>query len=336
MTTHGDMRRYIRCGLREWCSAGCPHPAGSSVERGLLMKGRIFEIQRFSIHDGPGIRTTVFLKGCPLKCRWCHNPEGISPKPHLSFLPGKCIGCGYCLKACRRHAHRVVDGKHVLDRSLCQVCGECTKECYAGALELVGRDVTVGEVLDEVMRDKPFYLTSGGGMTLSGGEPLMQMDFTEALLKGARDERLHCCVETSGFAEFSQFERILSLVDLFLYDIKDIDDERHMQYTGVHNDVILRNVKKLHDHGAKVRLRLPIVPGWNDRDDHFRGVADLAKSMPNLDGIEIMPYHLLGTSKLDRMGFRRSEWIESRMPERETVERWISRFAELGVNVAVS
>ena len=300
------------------------------------MIGRIFEIQRFSIHDGPGIRTTVFLKGCPLKCRWCHNPEGISPKPHLSFLPDKCIGCGYCLKACRRHGHKMVEGRHVLDRDVCEVCGACTRECYAGALELVGRDVTVVEVLDEVMRDKPFYQTSGGGLTLSGGEPLMQFEFTEALLKGAKAEGIHGCIETSGFADFSRFERLLPLVDLFLYDIKDMDEARHIQFTGVSNDLILRNVKALHDRGAKVRLRLPIIPGWNDRDDHFQGVAGLAKAMPNLEGVQIMPYHVLGISKLDRMGFRRSDWAESRMPEPDTVAGWVARFAEFGLKVDVS
>jgi pyruvate formate lyase activating enzyme len=145
--------------------------------------GRIFEIQRFSIHDGPGIRTTVFLKGCPLRCLWCHNPEGVAPEPELSFLPDKCIGCRYCLSACSRQAHRAgEDGGHLLDRTRCVVCGECAKSCYSGALEVVGRDVTVEEALEEVLKDRTFYETSGGGMTLSGGEPLLQIDFTEALL----------------------------------------------------------------------------------------------------------------------------------------------------------
>ncbi|HNT87063.1 MAG TPA: glycyl-radical enzyme activating protein, partial [Candidatus Hydrogenedentes bacterium] len=148
--------------------------------------GMIFEVQRFSVHDGPGIRTTVFMKGCPLRCRWCHNPEGVSSKPELSFTPSKCIGCGYCLRVCPRNAHRFTDHGHELDRSVCAVCGSCTEECYARALELVGRETTAGETIDLVLRDRVFYETSGGGMTLSGGEPTFQFPFAEALLRLAR------------------------------------------------------------------------------------------------------------------------------------------------------
>lgn len=299
------------------------------------VKGKIFEIQRFSIHDGPGIRTTVFLKGCSLKCRWCHNPESISPKPLLSFLPDKCIGCGYCLKTCRRGAHQLADGKHVLDRSLCEVCGQCTLECYAGALEMVGREVTAGEVIDEVRRDEPFYRTSGGGMTLSGGEPLVQIEFSEALLKSAKETGLHCCMETSGCADFSRLERVMPLVDLFLFDIKDIDPAHHVEFTGVSNVLILENLRKLHDRGAKVRLRLPVIPGFNDREDHFRGVAELAKSLPQTEGVQIMPYHRLGISKLERMGFKRAEWADTTSPETETVNRWVEQFKALGIQVEV-
>ena len=232
-----------------------------SENTGRDLKGRIFEVQRFSIHDGPGIRTTVFLKGCPLRCRWCHNPESIASKPVLSFLPDRCIGCGYCLKTCSRNAHQLVNGKHTIDRRKCAVCGRCALECYSGALELVGKEVSVGEVLDEVMRDLPFYKTSGGGMTLSGGEPMQQFDFSEALLKGAKAAGLHCCIETSGFADFSRFDRVRSHVDLFLFDIKDTVDARHEEFTGVSNKLILENARKLAaDFKGRLVFRMPVVP----------------------------------------------------------------------------
>ncbi len=293
--------------------------------------GRIFDVQRFSIHDGPGIRTLVFMKGCPLRCAWCHNPEGTDAGPVLSFQPDRCIGCDSCLRACPHGAHRKEDGLHVLDRGLCEACGECAKECYAGALELVGRDATAEEVLDEVLRDRPFYETSGGGMTLSGGEPVMQMEFTEALLRGAKEEGLHCCVETCGAASLASFERVLPLVDLFLYDIKDTDEARHVEFTGAPLGPIIENLKALHERGARIILRLPLVPGLNDRDDHFRAVAALVKSLPALRGVGIMPYHTLGEGKLDRFGLSREGRFRCEPPEKELVARWGERLAKLGV-----
>ena len=266
------------------------------------MTGRIFDIQRFSIHDGPGIRTTVFLKGCPLACKWCHNPEGIARGPHLSFLPDKCIGCGYCFRVCPRGAHAVVDGAHVLGRGRCEVCGRCAAECYAGAIELIGRDVSVQDVMKEVLADKPFYHTSGGGMTLSGGEPLSQIDFSVALLEHAKDQGLHNCIETSSQAPWSSFERVLGLVDLFLCDIKDIDARRHAELTGVSNEVILANLRRLHETGATMLLRVPLVGGCNDMDDNLAGIAALAAELDGIEGVEIMKYHRLGTSKHARLG----------------------------------
>ncbi|MFW5798459.1 MAG: glycyl-radical enzyme activating protein [Planctomycetota bacterium] len=297
------------------------------------MTGRIFEIQRFSIHDGPGIRTTVFMKGCPLKCLWCHNPEGISREPMLSFMPEKCIGCGYCFRVCPQHAHGMSDGTHVLERELCRACGQCTTECYAEALELIGRDVTVDEVIDEVLRDKPFYETSGGGLTLSGGEPMMQVDFTEALLARARDEQLHTCMETCGFSSWDNYLRVLPMVDLFLVDVKDMDPARHREFTGVELAPIVQTIRKLHEAGKPLMLRLPIVPGYNDRDDHFVAVARLVKELPGLEGVEIMPYHRLGTSKVDRLGLDASTREQSSPPDDDMLRGWIDRFAELGVTL---
>ncbi|MGQ9632522.1 MAG: glycyl-radical enzyme activating protein [bacterium] len=298
------------------------------------VKGRIFDIQRFSIHDGPGIRTNVFMKGCPLRCLWCHNPESISPDPVLSFLPDRCIGCGYCFRVCPNEAHRMDPERgHTLDRGRCKVCGLCAKECYAGALELIGRDATVDEVIAEVLRDKSFYETSGGGMTLSGGEPMMQIDFAEAILKRAKEEELHCCVETCGFCNFSLFERIFDYVDLFIYDIKDIDESRHRDFTGVSNGPILRNVKALHDRKARILIRLPIIPGYNDRDDHFEGVAALFRGLPKIEGVEIIPYHRLGASKADRLGIDPKTRERSHPPDQKTVDVWIACLEELSVRV---
>jgi pyruvate formate lyase activating enzyme len=300
----------------------------------MTITGRVFDIQRFSIHDGPGIRTTVFYKGCPLRCLWCHNPEGISRGFHLSFFPDRCIGCGFCFTTCPNEAHQMVDGRHVIERDRCEVCGACTVECYSGALELVGRDTTVEAVLAEVMRDEPFYETSHGGMTLSGGEPMLQIAFTEALLRAAHENGLHCCMETCGYAPLAHYERILPYVDLFLYDIKETDRERHIAYTGVPPDLIFSNLRALHDWGAEISLRLPIIPGYNDRPDHFRAVAALARSHPRLRSVEIMPYHPLGTGKVERMGLSRDGREQSDPPSKETVSCWIDEFETFGVCLA--
>ena len=295
--------------------------------------GRIFDIQRFSIHDGPGIRTTVFLKGCPLNCIWCHNPESISAKPVLSFLPDRCIGCGYCFKVCQAGAHQMVDGKHIIDRTKCTACGECAKECYARAIELVGKTVTCEEVMKDVLADRPFYETSKGGMTLSGGEPLIQPDFSEALLTCARDEGLHCCVDTCGQVSWDVFERMLGLVDLFLYDVKDTNPQRHKENTGVDNILIQENLKKLHDAGGKIWIRIPLIPGCNDSDDNLAGMVKLFKNLPNIEAATIMPYHKLGQSKIDRFGLVTRSVLDAKPPSQQKLNHWINTLRSDGVNI---
>jgi len=319
------------------------------------MIGRIFDIQRFSTHDGPGIRTTVFLKGCPLRCLWCHNPEGLSPDPQLSFSPEKCIGCGNCVALCPNHVHRLEPSGegvvHVLNRERCRLCGTCANACVAGATEIVGRNVAVAEVMGEVLADRAFYGFSGGGLTLSGGEPMLQFDFSEALLRAAKGQGLHCCVETSGFAPRRHFESLLGLVDLFLYDYKETDPERHIEYTGVPNDLILENLRGLHAWGAQIALRCPIIPGLNDHEDHFAGIAALARQMPNLERIELVPYHPLGRGKIERLGMAASHWategnggqaprgapsqppLTAVMPDRAILAGWIGWFAARGIRV---
>jgi pyruvate formate lyase activating enzyme len=296
--------------------------------------GRIFDIQRFSVHDGPGIRTTVFLKGCPLRCLWCHNPESLSRKKQISFLPSKCIFCGECVRVCNVAAHILKDDEHNYNRDLCVACGRCVEACHPKALELIGRDVSPAEVLEEVLRDKPFYEHSGGGMTLSGGEPLMQAEFSAELLALAKAEGLHCCIETCGHVPWDTFENIRENVDLFMFDIKDTDPEKHKEFTGVDTELIQANLRKLYDTGASILLRLPTVPGCNDRKDHFEAIAKLVKDMPNLLGVEIMPYHRLGTGKRPRLGIKDELPIfDPETPDSFTVASWVTTLRELGVNV---
>ncbi len=266
------------------------------------MKGMVFDIQKFSIHDGPGIRTTVFLKGCPLKCLWCHNPESQQSGQEISFIPEKCIGCGWCFKNCPQKAHVMEDGKHVLRRELCIRCGKCTEKCYAGANTLIGKEMTVDEVIAEVLKDVPFYETSNGGMTISGGEPMAQFKFTQSLLKEAKKHKLHTCLETSGFAASEKLLRIREDVDIFLFDYKESDPARHLEFTGVTLAGIVSNLLEIDRLGSKIILRCPVIPGCNDTPLHFREIANLASRLSNVIEVNILPYHPLGKSKSARIG----------------------------------
>ncbi len=290
--------------------------------------GMIFDIQKFSIHDGPGIRTTVFLKGCPLDCLWCHNPESKDHAPEIAFDPARCIGCRACALACPEGGHTLDAAGHRYDRSLCRRCGTCAAACHAGALERIGREMTVAAVLEEVLKDRPFYETSGGGMTLSGGEPLLQPGFTRDLLAAAAAHGLHTCVETCGFAAWSDLQAILPLTGLFLYDCKETDPARHLACTGVASDPILDNLRRLDQAGAKLILRCPIIPGLNDRPDHLEGIARLANGLQHLLEINLMPYHPLGASKSARIGVAYP--LENKaFAEKERTEAWLAQVQRL-------
>lgn len=262
----------------------------------------MFNIQRFSIHDGPGIRTTVFLKGCNLSCFWCHNPESIRPQKQVQFFPQKCIGCGNCFEACPVHAHIMKDEQHVYDRSLCERCGKCVDLCYANALEMAGELKTVNEVLDVVERDRPFYDNSGGGMTLSGGEPLLPLSFSKALLEEGRQRGFHNAVDTAGNVSWDCFEEVLPLVDLFLYDLKHIDADRHREATGVENQRLLQNLSRLSETDKEVWVRIPLIPGFNDSPEVISAMADLLAGLPDLSRVELLPFHRLGEGKYASLG----------------------------------
>jgi pyruvate formate lyase activating enzyme len=259
----------------------------------------IFDIKRYAVHDGPGIRTTLFFKGCPLHCWWCHNPEGISPHRELIFRPKRCLDdCRLCLETCPEGALSKPDGKNIqLDRSRCRLHAHCAEACPTGALEMVGRLMTVPEVMKEVRKDRMFYERSGGGVTFSGGEPLQQIEFLDALLTECKKDGLHTVVDTSGHAPFERFETIRRKVDLFFYDVKVMDPARHREATGVSNSLILENLRRLAETDSRIQIRVPLVTGVNDDMNHTRALADFLKELPGVRDISLLPYHSMGSQK---------------------------------------
>ena len=274
--------------------------------------GSVFDIMHFSTRDGPGIRTTVFFKGCPLACLWCHNPESQSAKPELMFRPNLCIGCGECVDACEQDAIRMEDGLPLTDRELCILCASCSEVCSAEARVVVGCAMSVAQVLAEIEKDVVFYDESGGGVTFSGGEALLQRDFLAALLHACREKGISTALDTSGFAAWPVLESVLPLVDLFLYDLKAVDEETHRRFTGVSNRLILDNLRRLSQQGARIILRLPLIPGVNDSPSDLQAAAELASTLPHLEKMELLPYHEAGVEKYHRLG--RSYGLEETRP----------------------
>ena len=283
--------------------------------------GLIWNIQRFNVHDGRGIRTLVFFKGCPLRCKWCANPEGGRHVPEMKFLPDRCVGCGHCAAVCETGAAPGKNGGRLLRRQ-CIGCGHCAQVCPSGALALLGRWMSVQEILSEVLRDWAFYRRSGGGITLSGGEALMQADFAAELLKQARLEGLDTAVETCGAVPYENIEAVRRDVGTFLFDLKAMDGEQHRLLTGMDNDLILQNAKRLSETGARVVFRTPVIPSVNDSEENIGRAARFAADC-GAAGYELLPYHELGAGKYPSLGLN-YPLSQIRVPSPEDMERYLS------------
>jgi pyruvate formate lyase activating enzyme len=295
--------------------------------------GRVFDIKRYSIHDGPGIRTTVFLKGCSLRCLWCHNPESVDPGPELMHWPGRCARCYSCIKACPKGAiAKDTTGAVVIDRKACDLCGKCAEACLYDAIQMVGREMSVEEVLAEVEKDRVFYEQSGGGLTLSGGDPFVQAGFAEALLDGCRSRGIRTAVDTAGFSKNGVLDRIVAKTGLVLYDLKCMDDARHKELTGVSNIPIIDNLRHLAAGRTEVWVRIPLVAGVNDDDDNIRRTIEFLSCLKTIRRVGLLPYHSGGLEKARRIG-RESHFRKFETPSEERIAAVEAAFREADFEV---
>lgn len=293
--------------------------------------GLVFDVKHFAVHDGPGIRTTIFLKGCPLRCIWCHSPESQNPFIEVAFHPELCIGCYACIEVCQTGALHIGEGR--IRRGLCNRCGRCAETCYSGALAKIGDYVSVENLLIEVEKDDVLYEASGGGVTLSGGEPLAQPQFASALLKASKGRGYHTSLETCGHAEWRVFRRILGDVDLILYDLKHMNPFIHKELTGVDNDLILSNLEKIARSRSSLIVRVPVIPGLNDSSDNVEAMGNFLGAL-DIKTVELLPYHRFGVSKYASLG---REYSLSRL-EAPTIEKlnWIKdEFEDKNVKAVV-
>ena len=262
--------------------------------------GTIFDVKHFAVHDGPGIRTTIFLKGCPLRCLWCHSPESQSPRPEIGYYPNLCIACGACVEACPHGAQTL--GTPKILRELCTGVGRCAEECYAGATIMYGREASVGDILEEADKDRLLYEASGGGVTLSGGEPTMQPGFASTLLGALKERGYHTALDTCGHAEWGVLEKVMADADLVLYDLKHMDSFTHEEITGVPNRLILANLERAAGSGKTLVVRVPVIPGYNDSPENFKAMAGFLGGLKGVEAVELLPYHNLGAPKYLALG----------------------------------
>lgn len=295
--------------------------------------GIIFNLQKFCLHDGDGIRTCVFLKGCPLRCIWCHNPESLDKSPNLSFNKQKCSLCGRCVEVCS--ARKTEKNNIIIDREKCVNCGKCVEKCLNNANEIIGKETSASEVIKEVLKDKIFYESSGGGLTVTGGEPSYQADFTLELLRLAKEEGINIAVETCGMGSREFYHKCADLGTTFLYDLKCIEPEKHRRLTGADNAHIISNLRYLMERNADIIIRIPLIPDCNDTDEDIAHLSSfLIENKGNYRYAEIMPYHSMGINKASKIG-KDSGFIGNNAND-EQIARWCSLFESNGVKIKVS
>jgi pyruvate formate lyase activating enzyme len=299
-----------------------------------LSSGTIFDIKKFAIHDGPGVRTTVFFKGCPLGCWLCHNPESQAFEAELMVRDGRCDRCGDCIDACGPGAISLNETSVHIDRSRCDLCGACADICLAEAIEVAGREVSVAEVLEEVERDRVYYDESGGGVTISGGEPLSQAEFLIEVLEACRERGVSTTLDTCGHAPSEIFRKVAPHVDLFLFDLKMIDDERHLEFTGVSNESIHKNLRWLAEQRASVVVRFPLLPGINDDDANVQALGAFVMSLPEAYRVDVLPYHRGGVDKYARLE-REHRLPDTAPPTEERLGAVLRQLKDTGLHVTV-